>query len=66
MKSRIGNKNPNYIPSFDAFQQISGQLVQAEKLTCINLFQPSVGFHEETSKISDWFLFEIQHWTEMG
>ena len=30
-------------------------------------FQPSVGFHLETSHFAnDWFLYELQRWVEMG
>ena len=36
----------------------------------INSIQPSVAFHTETSdsqcKSSHWFLYEMQHWAEMG
>ena len=32
----------------------------------MNLFQSSVKFHIETSKSNDWFLYETQHWAEIG
>lgn len=45
MISPIGNKDLNYIPSYDVSQQINDRrLVEAEILTCINLFQSSVAF----------------------
>ena len=67
MISPIGNKDPNYIPSHDVSQQINERrLGEADILTCINLFQPSVVFHIETSNISDWVLFEMQHLSKMS
>ena len=39
------------------------------KFFSIEQFQPSVAFHIETSHLSktnDWFLYETQHWVEMG
>ena len=36
----------------------------------LNPIQPSVALHIETSylfrKTNDWFLYEMQHWAEMG
>ena len=67
MISPVGKKDHNFIPSHDVSQQINERrLGDADILTCINLFQPSVAFHIETSKISDWFLFEMQHLFEMS
>ena len=33
----------------------------------VNPYQPSVDFYiEMLSKSNDWFLYEMQHWVEMG
>ena len=67
MISPTGNKDLGYIPSHGVTQQINDRrLVDAETLTCIYLFQPSAAFHLETSEINDWFLFEMEHWADMG
>lgn len=67
MISPIGKKGLNCIASHDVSEQINGRrLVEAEVLPCINLSQSSVAFHLEASKTSDWFLFEIEHWVDMG
>ena len=34
--------------------------------TLIKLFQPLAAFHIETSHLVHWFLYERQHWAEMG
>ena len=33
-------------------------------INSVNIFQPSVAFHVETSHLiwSDWFLYKMQHW----
>ena len=40
------------------------------KALVVNPFQPSATFHIEAKylkcKSNDWFLYEMQHWAEMG
>ena len=56
------------------FAQFSLETLQVSENdpNMVNPFQSSIAFHIETShlfcsaKINDWFLYETQHWAEMG
>ena len=65
--------------SLSAFHQRKSQptsffrVLQLGIISLFNLFRPSVAFHMKNShsfilhsKTNDWFLYEMQHWVEMG
>ena len=65
----IGNRYPNYIPTYDKSHEVNGRpLVEVEILICIAQIQPSVAFYLETRYIqvnlfhsSSTFQIEISH-----
>ena len=66
IRSKIWQRSPNkLLNNWDCTIHENKWIVLLKICDYFNPFQPSVAFHIVTSHLI-FFMFEIQHWTEMG